>query len=257
MRRDVLDRGLVIVRRLPKGKLREFLENALRGLPVGHRVGCRADRLNRVAVQIENAKDYLEIGVQYGFTLSSVSVENKTGVDPRLMFNRHLAPGVKLHKVTSDKFFARLKSDIKFDLIFLDGLHTFGQTSRDFVNALKHLRQGGAIVIDDVVPTSWEKALPDREESIRLQILSSGEADGEWFGDVWKLVVAVHELFGDFLEIKTYGYGACGQSVIHNRTDSDVIPNIGEEDFLPFRDLDYSDYFPSEGTVLLPGYSRA
>lgn len=122
------------------------------------------------------------------------------------------------------------------------------------MNALKHLRPGGAIVIDDVVPSSWEKALPDREESIRLETLNNGKADGAWFGDVWKLTVAISELFGDSLDVRTYGFGACGQSVVRYRLKYGVVPDIREAAFGKFKTLAYSDYFSSDGKVLLPGY---
>lgn len=232
------------------------LRESTRGLPVGHPVGCRADRLNRVAAEIENARDYLEIGVQSGLTLSSVNLANKTGVDPYFRFNHNLARGVTLHEVTSDEFFLGLSDQVMYDLIFLDGLHTFEQTAKDFVNALKHLKPGGVIVIDDVVPSSMEKALPDREESIRLQILKNGKAGGAWFGDVWKLPIAISELYPGVLHVETYGFGVCGQSVVRYPTQSARLGEISEGDFVRFDNLAYADYFPSGGEVLLPGYSR-
>lgn len=85
----------------------------LRGLPAAHPIGCRANRPNRVASEIENAKDYLEIGVKEGFTLSSVNLRNKSGVVPHLMFNRHLAWGIDLYEVTSDEFFSGLPDDLR------------------------------------------------------------------------------------------------------------------------------------------------
>lgn len=143
MRKHILDRLLFLSRKLPVGLLRQRLEVSFRGLPSGHSVGCRAARINSLAKQMSRCEDYLEVGVQYGFTLASVEVKNKTGVDPNLMFNPKLAPGLKLHRTTSDEFFSELPEEIQYDLVFLDGLHTFEQTARDFLNALKHLRPGG------------------------------------------------------------------------------------------------------------------
>ena len=254
MRKHILDRLLFLSRKLPAGLLRQRLEVSFRGLPSGHSVGCRATRINSIAKQMSRCEDYLEVGVQYGFTLASVEVKNKTGVDPNLMFNPKLAPGVKLHRTTSDEFFSELPEEIQYDLIFLDGLHTFEQTARDFLNALKHLRPGGVIVIDDVVPTSEAKALPDREESLKRQLLETGQTDGEWFGDVWKLPVAIEKIFEGALEVRTVGIGVCGQAIFWQ---SDPIEKMGIPAFSVFRPyatLLFSDYFPEEGIVNLPGY---
>lgn len=254
MRKHILDRLLFLSRKLPVGLLRQRLEVSFRGLPSGHSVGCRAARINSLAKQMSRCEDYLEVGVQYGFTLASVEVKNKTGVDPNLMFNPKLAPGLKLHRTTSDEFFSELPEEIQYDLVFLDGLHTFEQTARDFLNALKHLRPGGFIVIDDVVPTSEAKALPDREESLNRQLLETGQTDGEWFGDVWKLPVAVSEVFADLLVVETFGHGVCGQSIIRFGKESSRINEIREDALTAFRSLEYADYFTEGESPRLPGY---
>ncbi len=134
----------VLSRKLPAGLLRQRLEVSFRGLPSGHPVGCRAARINSLAEKMSRCEDYLEVGVQYGFTLASVDVKNKTGVDPNLMFNPKLAPGVKLHRTTSDGFFSELPQEIQYDLIFGRAPY-FEQTARDFLNALKHLRPGASL----------------------------------------------------------------------------------------------------------------
>lgn len=253
-RKHFLDRLLFISRKLPAGLLRQRLEISFRGLPSGHSVGCRAARLNSLAKQMSRCEDYLEVGVQYGFTLANVEVKNKTGVDPNLMFNPKLARGVMLHRTTSDEFFSELAEEIQYDLVFLDGLHTFEQTARDFLNALKHLRPGGVIVIDDVVPDTEAKALPDREESLYRQLLETGQTSGEWFGDVWKLPVAVKEVFADLLVVETFGHGVCGQSVIRFGKEPFRISEIAERALTTFGSLEYADYFREGENPRLPGY---
>ena len=47
----------------------------------------------------------------------------------------------------SDKFFA--SNNKKFDIIFIDGDHTYAGAKRDFDNAVKCLNQGGIILIHD------------------------------------------------------------------------------------------------------------
>lgn len=255
--RSILDKLLFAARKLPKGRLRQSLEVALRGLPSGHQIGCRAQRINTIANCLQGAEDYLEIGVQFGFTLSSVQMRNKTGVDPHLMFNPRLANTVKLHKKGSDEFFSELGSKELFDVVFLDGLHTFKQTSRDFVNSLRHLKPNGVIVIDDVVPSSREKALPDRKEAIDSQLRLLGVADGEWFGDVWKVPVAVHQLYAGFLEVRTIGRGVCGQAIIRRTPGASPPSQVKVEDLEPFESLRFDDYFLESGEILLPSWTEA
>jgi hypothetical protein len=53
---------------------------------------------------------------------------------------------------TSDEFFATLRPSKRYDVAFIDGLHTFEQTYRDVINTFAHLRSG-VILIDDTVPS--------------------------------------------------------------------------------------------------------
>ena len=252
----VWDPLLFLSRKLPNGSLRQRFETLLRGLPRTHSIGCRAARINLISRQMERCDEYLEIGVQYGFTFASVEIRQKTGVDPQLKFNPRFAPDVALHRVSSDEFFSALGENVKYDLIFIDGLHTFKQATRDFINSLNHLRSGGVIVIDDVVPSSKAKALPNREESFAKQIEETGKADGEWFGDVWKLPVAIKELFGSLIEVDIVGFGSCGQCVVYFPEPSQDFQRINETDFAPFEYLRFEDYFSEHGEVYLPGYSQ-
>lgn len=213
VRKQFFDRLLYLSRKLPNGSLREYLESRLRGLPSGDKVGCRAERINLIAQNMASCDDYLEVGVQFGLTLAAVSVQNKTGVDPRFMFNTRFADGLTLHQTTSDEFFANLPEECQYDLVFLDGLHTFEQTARDFVHSVRHLKPNGVIVIDDVLPSSEAKALPDRELSQRLVREETGQLDCEWFGDVWKLPAALIKGFRKEFDVLTVGYGPCGQAV--------------------------------------------
>ena len=256
LRQRVLENLLFLARKIPRGPLRAVLENSLRALPHGHSVGCRAQQINSIAKQMNRCGNYLEIGVQFGFTLASVEIDSKTGVDPNLRFNPRLAPEVTLYSTSSDEFFSRLPEGTKYDFIFLDGLHTFEQTARDFLNALRHLRPGGVIVVDDVVPSSEAKALPDRDESLRRQLEETGSTDGEWFGDVWKLPVAVEKIFAGELEVRTFGYGVCGQAIFWESVPGAELESKREMEFWPYDELKFSDYFPCEDVVLLPGYSR-
>ena len=247
-----------LARKLPQSEVRNWLEDNLRPLPAPDLEKCRAKRLNSIASFIPDCKNYLEVGVQFGTTLSSVSAANKVGVDPRPRFNRSRLPsGLAVHRATSDKFFARLSGNERFDLIFLDGLHTFPQTTRDFVNAFQHLNADGVIVIDDVVPSDETKAYADRDESVRAQVGKFGHSDGEWFGDVWKLPVAIEELYGQQLHVYTVGSGVCGQAIIWRKSLTGRSDPLDEQGLRTKGDaLQYENYFPENAMPILPNYSE-
>jgi hypothetical protein len=127
------------------------------------------DNFNRIAVvnvlvsKFSNPA-YLEIGCAGNALFNSVPVLNKIGVDP--------ASGGNIRK-TSDEFFE--SNQLKFDVIFIDGLHTYEQVRRDIINALQCLNQGGWIALHDMLPRDWiEQHVP---------IISRGA----WTGDVWKV----------------------------------------------------------------------
>lgn len=120
-------------------------------------------------------KTYLEIGVQDGYCLNSVRAEKKVGVDPAPRVES--VPGATIHKLTSDDFFRQNKE--RFDLIFIDGLHTHEQSLADFKNAEKVLNPGGSIVFHDANPQSAEYALSFAE-------------GGRWSGDVFKTIVHIN-----------------------------------------------------------------
>lgn len=141
---------------------------------------------------------YLEVGVEYGYTFANVESAEKYAVDPNLRFNKLLKPkSWKLHQTTSDTFFSKLDNSVKFDLIFLDGLHTAEQTYKDFQNCLPHLHKKSMIIIDDTVPCDEYSANPDQDLSYKLRREAGNPGDGSWHGDVYKVIVALNA-FHDF-----------------------------------------------------------
>ena len=65
---------------------------------------------------------------------------------------------------------------MKFDVIFIDGLHHYDQAQRDLINSLKFLKKNGIILIHDMLPRNpLEERVPQKQPS--------------WTGDVWKLGV--------------------------------------------------------------------
>lgn len=144
---------------------------------------------------------YLEIGVEQGVTFHKLRAAMKYAVDPQFNFDANNAAKVnsnsRYFEVSSDKFFVELNWDVKFDVIFLDGLHTFDQTLRDLMNAAAHLANGGVIVIDDVMPVSFASSIGSLTDlyAYRRAIPST---DSTWMGDVYKLVFFIANAMPSF-----------------------------------------------------------
>lgn len=135
------------------------------------------------------APRYLEIGVLDGVTFNAVSATRKVGVDPNFRFQAASGPGVDLHEVPSDRYFGEIAApDDRFEVIFIDGLHTSEQTLRDLMNAIGHLADGGVIVIDDVTPSSFASAQRSMAEARLVRERMPTEASNhDWMGDVYRL----------------------------------------------------------------------
>ena len=157
-------------------------------------------------------KNYLEIGCDNDENFSKVYIDNKVGVDP-------LKGGTL--RMTSDEFFKNNKD--YFDIIFLDGLHTYEQTIKDIDYSLKVLNDKGVIIIHDCLPKKiWNQIVP------RMY--------GHWNGDVWKAIV----------HSRTYAYADTytlkvdhGLGLIFKRQNKNHL-KIKEENL---KNLKFSDYY--------------
>jgi hypothetical protein len=119
--------------------------------------------------------NYLEIGVFKGENIREVKAIHKDGVDPGV--EGYTPPEVN-YPMTSDAFFELIKDypEIKYDIIFIDGLHHADQVEKDIKNALNHIVDGGFIVLHDCNPVSYEAQLVPRQTTA-------------WNGDTWKAFV--------------------------------------------------------------------
>lgn len=128
---------------------------------------------------------YLEIGVRNpALNFDKIHAKTKYSVDPGLEFKENPVD----FKVTSDEFFTQLRqdkilqSDIKFDLVFIDGLHLAEQVDRDIENAFSFLKEDGFIVLHDCNPPSeWHAR---ENHAYRLT-----PAKNNWNGTTWKAFV--------------------------------------------------------------------
>ena len=167
----------------------------------------RHSEINQLFVDEIKAKTYLEIGYERGGTWLRIACHTKYAVDPRphnKAYWKH-----KLHHIgqrktrffcmTSDEFFSgshNLLTKKPLDVVYIDGLHTFEQSLRDFLNSMEYLSKGGVILLDDCNPVSDTIATPGVSIEDAKRIVDSGYAagklshqwDGRWCGDVWKTV---------------------------------------------------------------------
>ncbi len=119
---------------------------------------------------------YLEIGVQSGKSLALASCD-AIGVDPMPQVSVVLSEGAKVVAMTSDDFFrGPAVSLVKNppDLVFIDGMHLFEHTLRDFMHVERMAAPWTLVVIDDIFPAHPAQA--ERRRRTRA-----------WTGDVWKI----------------------------------------------------------------------
>jgi len=73
-----------------------------------------------------------------------------------------------------------LEKKVKYDLIFIDGLHHADQTKKDLINSWNHLNEGGVIIVHDTNPHSEKITHVPRDNR-------------EWCGDVYKTICQIDE----------------------------------------------------------------
>lgn len=143
----------------------------------------RTDVINYLISCFENKSTrYLEIGVRNpDHNFIHIKALEKYSVDPGIEFKENPVD----FKMTSDEFFMQLKngiilnSNIKFDVIFIDGLHLADQVNKDIINALEYISEDGFIVLHDCNPPSEWHA---REE----YLYDLSPAMHFWNGTTWK-----------------------------------------------------------------------
>jgi len=162
-------------------------------------------------IKKNNYKNYLEIGCDKNQLFSKVNINNKIGVDP--------VSGGNVRK-TSDDFFKENKST--FDIVFIDGLHTYEQVKKDILNSVNCLLDEGIILVHDCMPDSLGKQAVPRYKM-------------QWNGDVWKAIVDLRQQ--ENLEIYTCEIDQ-GIGVISKKKNTSIL-KLDK----PINKLKFKDYF--------------
>lgn len=156
-------------------------KNNLQEPEVIHYINSKIQRYHIINYLIDKYKliNYLEIGVFKGENIREVKAPYKDGVDPGV--EGYIVSEVN-YSMTSDDFFELIKGhdDIKYDIIFIDGLHHAYQVSKDIINSLNHLVNNGFIIMHDCNPVSYGAQKIPRETIA-------------WNGDTWKSFVNFKE----------------------------------------------------------------
>lgn len=142
----------------------------------------RTEILNYLISVLDRDTVYLEIGVRNPEdNFNKINATKKFSVDPGIEYRENPVD----FKMTSDAFFSSLSKGelleptIKFDVIFIDGLHLAEQVDRDIENAMKFIKEDGFVVLHDCnPPTQWHA----REEFA----FGFTPAKGYWNGTTWK-----------------------------------------------------------------------
>ena len=172
--------------------------------------GSSHERLNAVLERLPSRR-YLEIGVARGATFFHVDADHKVAVDPRFRFDPQDRADHRqeiYHPISSDQYFAQaIGSSEPFDLIFLDGLHTYPQTLRDFLSSMALAHRRTVWLIDDTMPASAIAADPDLQRVRQVRALLGQGEDQTWMGDVFKVVAFIDSFLPQFTCLTTEGHG--------------------------------------------------
>ena len=146
----------------------------------------RTDIINRL-IEKNNYKTYLEIGLDNpNNNYNNINCDLKECVDPYIAEHHEnnfdvcltedflkSIENILTYRMTSDNFFAQ--NHKKYDIIFIDGMHTKEQVSKDIINSLRILNKNGKIVVHDCLPNSENAQIVPRIQT-------------HWNGDVWRTI---------------------------------------------------------------------
>ena len=169
-------------------------------------------RLNYLAQRYE-AVTYLELNTQPGVIFSQVQTPVKVLVCPQV---KTIPPNEQTDNITaiplnSEDFFTQLSvadsplraalskqvPSLCFDIIFINGKHTFSDSLHDFTSSLAYAHANTLFVLNASVPCDPYSALPNKKQALAYR-RAAGIEGNAWHGDVFKTVFAIHDLFPQY-----------------------------------------------------------
>jgi hypothetical protein len=163
---------------------------------------------------------YLEIGVAKGKTLALAQPPTLAiGVDPEPNLDVSLKTQTHIFPETSDDFFASGKlmgilAGRSLNLAFIDGLHVYEQSLRDFINVERFCGPRSVVLFHDTLPLDEPTQRPARQK-------------GFYTGDIWKTVLCLKH-FRPELEIITIAAPWSGLTMV---TGLDPLSNVLSENY--------------------------
>ena len=155
---------------------------------------------------------YLEIGTANGNNFVLVNAKHKVGCDVRARDLNGIIP------MSSNDFFRFWPKTIKFDVIFIDGDHSYEQSLKDLIGAVQILNPDGAIVLHDCLPNKVEETGETKDDK------------SPWYGNVYKTLIWARQRLHTVCHEDDCGCGV-------------VVPDRPIEDFpvIP-KDYTFDDY---------------
>lgn len=177
--------------------------------------------------------NYLEIGVcDPDECFNYVAATDKSGVDPGMLF----ATNNVEFPMTSNEFFFKLERgetrfapDHRWDVVFIDGLHTANQVFIDAKFALNHLSPNGFVVLHDCNPPDWIMANDDLDWFYNE---GGKNVQGALNGSCWKAVYYLRTILDKRIVTVDTDHGV---SIIANGMSGEKI--LHTNPFYEFREL--------------------
>jgi hypothetical protein len=166
---------------------------------------------------------YLEIGVQHGKSLACALPGTRLiGIEP------HPQPidfDYELYEMTSDEFFA--SHSPAYDLAFIDGMHLFEFSLRDFIHLECLAGPESVVMFHDCLPL--DPVATNRNRTTK-----------RWVGDVWKLVPILREYRPD-LDLIVVDVAPSGLGIVTGMRPDSRFGEAYEEIQARFFSLNYED----------------
>ncbi len=182
---------------------------------------------------------YVEIGVRNGDSLrAALPGTTCIGIDPAPALSGDFPAAPTMFEMTSDQFFetvfpGSVLNARPISFAFIDGLHLFEQSLRDFINLEKFASPESVITIHDCIPLD--------------DLTSARERTTDFYtGDIWKLPVALRQYRPD-LQISVIRTGPTGLCLV-SRLDpvSKALESSYEDIVSKYVPIAYSKYLESE-----------